>query len=124
MLDSDGCESSDWNEARLYENPDLRIVVKNAPYSTIYGHRSRIEFLVILGAERQIIVEAKRQSTSGSTDEKFPYVYLNAVKNIPDREYVLVLDGNGWKEEALDWINAKAAETRWFYVLDAPFFIA
>ena len=116
-------QASQWKESRLYQDPDLRIVIKNAPYSTIYGHRARIEFLIILGAERQILVEVKRQRVSGSTDEKFPYVYLNALKNIPDRELILVLDGNGWKEEAVAWIKQRADNTKGFSVVDPAGFL-
>lgn len=116
-------QANQWREARLYENLELRIVVKDAPYDTIYGHRARIEFLIILGAERQILVEVKRQKVSGSADEKLPYVFSNAVKNIPDREFVLVLDGDGWKPEAKTWVKKQADNTEGFYVLDPKSFL-
>jgi hypothetical protein len=112
----------DWRESRLYENPALSAVITNARYKTIYGHDARIEFLLILKG-RQILVEAKYQDVRGSTDEKLAYVYLNAVENIPEREFALVIDGEGWRPEARRWIEDKARETEGFYVFDPDAFI-
>lgn len=92
------------------------IAVTDAPYSSIYGGRTTIEFLLIVG-ERQILLEVKRQTASGSVDEKLPYVFANARANWPEREFVLVLDGDGWREGAVAWIRARAAEVQGFTVL-------
>lgn len=108
--------SKDWNEARLYQTENPRFVILDAPYNSIYGHRARIEFLIILG-DRQILVETKRQRVPGSVDEKLPYVYLNALNNLPEREFILIVEGNGFKPGAIDWINARAGETDGFSVL-------
>lgn len=116
-------KSSQWNEARLYKEPDLTAVITNAPYQTVFGHRARIEFLILHNG-RQILVETKRQNVAGSVDEKLAYVYLNAVKNIPDRDYILVMDGDGWKPEAKRWILDKATQTPGFYVLSPTDFFA
>jgi len=106
----------EWREAILYETTDPRIVILDAPYRSIYGHKAKIEFLILLGT-RQILVEAKRQRVPGSVDEKLAYVYLNALNAIPEREFVLVVEGEGFKPEALAWIRAKARETLGFTVL-------
>ena len=104
----------DWREARLYEEPDLL----NAPYLSIYGHRARIEFLV-LHQGRQILIEAERQKTPGSTDEELPYVFANAEINIKQgREFLLVMDGDGWKSGALKWVYTKADQTDGFTVIE------
>ena len=105
----------DWNEAILYREEDPRIVVLDAPYRSIYGHRTHIEFLLIAG-ERQILIETKHQASSGSVDEKLPYVYMNALANMPDREFVLVLSGDGWKDGAIAWAEARGADTEGFDV--------
>lgn len=108
----------DWNEALLYENPSLKVAITDAPYISIYGHRAHIEFLLISG-ERQVLVEAKRQRSRGSVDEKLPFVYHNALANIGQREFVLVMDGDGWRSGARDWIRAKAQDLPGFEIFDA-----
>ena len=108
----------DWRESRLYEDPMLTVVVLDAPYTSIFGHRAKMEFLLIHNG-RQTLIEAKRQRTSGSTDEKLPYVFENAKKNIAlERKLLLVMDGDGWKPGAKDWIKARALETPGFAVVD------
>lgn len=106
----------DWNESEYHHNPALRAVITDAPYDIIYGGLAHIEFLLILG-NRQILIEAKRQESSGSVDEKLPYVFANARHNWPAREYVFVMDGDGWREGAETWIRARDAETEGFTVL-------
>lgn len=112
-----------WRESLAYGQAPLRLVVTDAPYRTIYGGRTKIEFLVISG-DRQVLIESKRQAQSGSTDEKLPFVYENALANLPERETVLVMGGKGWRPGAVSWIRAKAAATDGFYVFTPDEFIA
>ena len=112
----------DWNEAEMHRKPQPKFLVTDVPYKSIYGHKARMEFLMIDGA-RQILIEAKRQGSSGSTDEKLPYVYLNALANLPERAMILVMSGKGWKGGAVKWIRGKAEETDGFYVITVDEFI-
>ena len=112
-----------WSESLAYGEDLPRFVVTDAPYQTIYGGRKKIEFLVISG-DRQILIESKRQAQSGSTDEKLPFVYENALANLPERETVLVMSGEGWRPGASSWIRARAAATDGFYVFTPDEFIA
>lgn len=105
-----------WRESILYERTSPRIVVRKAPYKSLYGGRATIEFLLIIG-DRQVLVETKRQRSGGSFDEKLAYVYLTAKANLVEREYVLVMAGNGWRDEARSWIEAQARTTPGFTVL-------
>ncbi len=106
---------SAWNESQLHRNPSQKFVIKDAPYNSIFGHRAKIEFLIVTH-NRQVLVETKRQKHPGSTDEKLPYVYQNAVNNLPERETVLVMSGQGWKPGARAWIEKQAKETDGFHV--------
>ncbi len=88
-----------------------RLLLKNVPYTTIYGHTGRSEFVVVLDGQPRIRIECKWQQSSGSVDEKFPYLYLNAVEAMPEPTVVIIVDGGGAKAHAVNWLRA-AAENR------------
>lgn len=101
-----------------------RLLITNAPYPTIYRHTGRMEFLIrTRQPKRYILLNAKRQTVAGSVDEKFPYLYMNALHNLPQRETMIVAYGNGWKQGAMDWLKSKADETPGFYVFSYDEFI-
>ena len=113
---------SEWNEADLHKSKHPRFLIKKVPYKSIYGHKARMEFLLIDG-KRQILIEVKRQKWQGSTDEKLPYIYQNALINLPNREMILIIGGNGWKPGAVKWIREKARQTTGFQVMTLDEFI-
>lgn len=106
----------EFEEAR----PDVPLLaVTNMPYDSIYGHPAHMEFLLVIrGFARDILVQAKQQNSAGSVDEKLPYIYANALKNLPERATLLVYSGDGWKEGGLHWIRARAEETDGFYAMN------
>lgn len=90
------------------------LLLKNVPYDTIYGHRGKTEFLVLSDRYNlKIRVECKWQQSSGSVDEKFPYVYLNCVEKMPEATIFIVVDGDGAKPGAVAWLR-KACDSRLF----------
>ena len=121
VLEGQGVEviaMSEWNEARLYEEPELTIAIRNVRYPSIYGHEARIEFLLLHNGHNYLI-EAKRQRVPGSNDEKLPFVFMNGELNIDaTTSFIVVMDGKGWKRGAIRWINERANETDGFYVLE------
>ena len=87
------------------------LLVRRVPYRSIYGHDGVTEFLAVsrrLGFA--IRIECKWQQSQGSVDEKFPYLYLNCIEAMPEREIFLLVDGNGYKSGALAWLKKAAAE--------------
>lgn len=120
----DVIQARDWDQVEPGLNDDVRKVVLDAPYASIYGHAARIEFLRLLPG-RRILIEVKRQRTSGSTDEKLPYVFANAELNIGfGQEYILIMDGDGWKTGAIKWIQEKSNSTEKFTVFRPEQFFA
>lgn len=85
-------------------NIGKRYVIKNAPYRTIYDHPGKTEFVIVDG-ERSIRIESKYQSSSGSVDEKFPYMFLNAIYSYPEKEVIFVVDGGGYKIGGKEWLK-------------------
>lgn len=100
---------SQWNK-----NPDLfkrDVLLTNVPYKTIYGHNGRTEFLILSESKGlKTRVEMKWQQTSGSVDEKLPYLYLNALFTMPESHIIIVIDGEGFKEGAIRWLKDSVAK--------------
>jgi hypothetical protein len=88
-----------------------KVVVRNVPYNSLYGCRSRSEF-VINFYTRKIRVECRWQETSGSVDEKFPYLLRNAVEYMPENEVLIFLGGDGARLEAVNWLKAESAKVK------------
>jgi len=90
------------------------LLLRNAPYQTIYRHPGHTEFLLVSRKHAmRIRIECKWQQTAGSVDEKFPYLYLNAVEAMPENDIIIVVDGGGYKKGALDWLKDAAREKRY-----------
>ncbi|MCO5195546.1 MAG: hypothetical protein M9930_19985 [Anaerolineae bacterium] len=72
----------------------------------IYGHRQHVDFFIkgIAWLPDGLIIESKWQNSRGSTDEKFPYLVLNLKSTYPCPT-IIMADGGGAKEGALDWLR-------------------
>ena len=88
------------------------ILLKSAPYTNIYGNtRCRSEFL-LCHQGRSIRIECKTQHSAGSVDEKLPYLFLNFTKAIPEKEAIIIIEGNGFKTGAKEWLKRKCKGTK------------
>lgn len=88
------------------------VLIRGMPYKSIYGHDGKTEFLAISKRlNMKVRIECKWQQSSGSVDEKFPYLYLNCVYAMPEDHIIIIIDGGGAKEAAVRWLR-KAAEER------------
>lgn len=82
------------------------VLIKNVPYTSIYQHASKTEFL-IKSAQYQVLtrVECKWQQSSGSVDEKYPFLFLNCTQRMHEPHIIILLDGGGAKQGAIDWLR-------------------
>ena len=103
---------SDW-----IKKPDkygTEILLKHVPYTTIYGHRGYTEFLA--QSKRYNLnhrIECKWQQSSGSVDEKFPYLYLNCIEAMPEPNIIIIAGGGGMKQGAIPWLKRVVLERRY-----------
>jgi hypothetical protein len=96
------------------------LLIRNAPYLTIYGHPGKTEFLVLsekYGLEMRI--ECKWQQSPGSVDEKFPYLYLNCVEAMPERQIMIIVDGGGAKAGAIRWLKTTSQSRKYLTDFEA-----
>lgn len=98
---------SEWSRHR--DNYGSELLLKNVPFKNIYGHDGYTEFL--LKSEKyklEIRIECKWQQSGGSVDEKFPYLYLNCIEAMPETRIVIIVDGGGAREGAVQWLKNAA----------------
>lgn len=85
------------------------LLLENVPFETIYGHNGNTEFLLKSQEyDLEIRIECKWQQSAGSVDEKFPYLYLNCVHAMPEKDIIVIVEGGGYKEGALQWLKDAA----------------
>lgn len=103
--------------SRYAERPErygTELLLQNVPYTTIYGHDGKTEFLLVSkDYDLRIRIECKWQQSSGSVDEKYPYVYLNAVEAMPEKDVFIILGGAGAKKGAVEWLKQAAQGRRY-----------
>jgi hypothetical protein len=90
------------------------LLITNMPYDTVYGHRGKTEFLVLSEKYNlRIRIECKWQQSNGSVDEKLPYLYLNAIETMPEDHIMIVIDGEGWKKGAIQWLKDAVSQKKY-----------
>ncbi|MGF1512146.1 MAG: PD-(D/E)XK nuclease superfamily protein [Elainellaceae cyanobacterium] len=90
------------------------LLLKNVPYTTIYGQRGYTEFLV--KSERfglNTRIECKWQQSTGSVDEKLPYLYLNCVEAMPELDVIIIAGGGGMKPGAIPWLRSAVEQGKY-----------
>ena len=73
----------------------------------------RTEFLIVNkegDEERYIRTEVRSQNVNGSVEEKLPNAILNAINCFPEKESILLLDGDGISESTKEDIRKFAEE--------------
>lgn len=91
---------------KLPEPEQNELLIKNAPYTTLYGSKGKTEFL--LKSKKyglKVRIECKWQQSAGSVDEKLPHLYLSAVNAIPEDDVIILIDGNGFRDGAIAWLR-------------------
>jgi hypothetical protein len=113
-------------DSGLYE----KVLVENYPYKNIYGLNGRYEWMVRKGMTK-FVLECKYQNTSGSVDEKLPYVFANLVQSSDDIDgLILVHAGNYWKnstrgQAAVEWMKQQDDKTtKELHVVDLDGFMS
>lgn len=53
-----------------------------------------------------LAIESKWQASTGSVDEKYPYLWLNIMERFPCPA-IVVLDGGGFKSGSEQWLRGK-----------------
>ena len=80
--------------------------------TTIYETKRKCDFFIINKDkfENGLIIECKWQQSAGSVDEKYPFLLHNIFKTgVPT---VILIDGGGYKANALKWLREQANPER------------
>ncbi len=80
--------------------------------TTVYDSKRRCDFLVLNRDKFPdgLVIECKWQESSGSVDEKYPFLVFNIAKiGVPT---IVLLDGSGYKPKAMEWLKSQADPKR------------
>ena len=105
---------NEWINDIIKMSDDVKgVLIKNAPYTNVYGSRSRGEFLLFLEGFLNTRIECRSQSVAGSVDEKLPYLLENC-KAFDEKNVIVVLEGGGYRVRAKEWFieNAHAVKSK------------
>ncbi|HLP88845.1 MAG TPA: PD-(D/E)XK nuclease superfamily protein [Nostocaceae cyanobacterium] len=77
----------------------------------IYHTELKVDFYIIgiPSFKSGLIIECKWQESSGSVDEKFPYLNLNIQYNYP-APTIVILGGIGMREGAVNWLKDRVKD--------------
>lgn len=90
------------------------LLLENCPFINIYDHAGNTEFLLKSKKyDCEIRIECKWQQSNGSVDEKFPYLYLNCIEAMPEKEIVIIIDGGGAKPGSVTWLKNAVKEKKY-----------
>ncbi len=98
-----------------YKKPEKygeELLIEDAPYESIYNHKGKMEFLIISKKyDQRFRIECKWQQVGGSVDEKYPYLYLNCIEKLEESLAIIIIDGKGARQGAVDWLK-KVSENK------------
>lgn len=90
------------------------LLIRNYPFTSIYGHKGNTEFYLLSKVyDCEIRIECKWQQVAGSVDEKYPYLYLNCIEAMPEKDIIILLDGGGYKKEAHEWLKSAIVQKKY-----------
>ena len=99
------------------KNPDTHgneLLLRNVPFTTLYNGRGFTEFLLLSEKhDLKIRIECKWQQKTGSVDEKLAYVYLSCIEAIPENNIIILIDGAGFREGAIQWLKDVAGQRKY-----------
>lgn len=91
----------------LDENLEPNSFCTRQTYKDMYGNDRQSSFLINSAQYGLIRVEAHRQESSGSVDQKFPF-FFESMLGTSEKYLAIVFDGDGYKKEAYTWLINKA----------------
>jgi PD-(D/E)XK nuclease superfamily domain len=95
--------------------PDIfeaRRLVRNVPYKSLAGCRSRSEFVYEHGPKILVRFECRSQNEPGSVDEKLDWLIDNAADAMPEPYIWIVLNGIGARPKMIQWAKGKIEKLR------------
>lgn len=76
----------------------------------IFESIARVDFCYITEIGEKWFIECKNQKCAGSVDVKFPYYIENVKYNVYGKNFILILNGNGYRKNVLKWVSSKSKE--------------
>lgn len=104
------------SEAEYQNNPTRygdEVILDMSRYLGIYNIEETC--LLLISSSKNLVTRiiCIQQNVGGTVDQKYPYFFRNCIERIQENHIIIVLEANGAKPEAVDWLKTKCMyETR------------
>lgn len=105
---------------RTRASPETPLARDQVAYTSLYGSTARADFVITAPNGSEVWIEASRLLVPGSIDEKLPHMFLEALVAIPAPHVIILVDGPGWRQAAIQWLRAQPADPRWSQFSNPP----
>ena len=84
----------------------------------IYSKRRRVDFILYHPEKWDdcLVLQCKWQASRGSVEEKYPFEVLSIQLN--NFNTIIIIDGGGYSQGALQWLKSQAGKNKLLYVLN------
>lgn len=106
---------------RFYPACELEQPIYSRQYELgkdIYGKKRKVDIILYHPRlySKNLVIQCKWQSSSGSVEEKYPFEVQSIAQNRTDT--IIILDGGGYSAGAKQWLLNQAGKKRLLHVFD------
>lgn len=93
---------------QVINDSKLGVLIKNVPYTNMFGSEGRGDFLLCLFNIGAIRIECRGQSVRGSVQDKLPKL-LGDCMCMEEKRVIMVVEGKGVTPNALNWLRSSVS---------------
>lgn len=97
------------------DNNAIGYLIRNVPYTNMFGKDGRGEFVLHLNGLAPIRIECRYQGVRGTVEDKLPKL-LGDCKCMVEKTVFIILEGDGITPQAKKWLKTAAEAVAYKYI--------